>query len=44
VHTYVRIDPPDEDPERLLDPEHQQSEPWSWPGTKADEGHRQQTA
>jgi hypothetical protein len=29
MQTYVRIDPPDEDPERLLDPDHQQSEPWS---------------
>jgi DnaJ-class molecular chaperone len=29
MQTYVRVDPPGEDPERLLDPEHQQSEPWS---------------
>jgi hypothetical protein len=29
METYVRVDPPGEDPERLLDPEHQQSEPWS---------------
>jgi hypothetical protein len=29
MQTYVRVDPPDEDPQRLLDPEHQQSEPWS---------------
>jgi hypothetical protein len=29
MQTYVRIDPAGEDPERLLDPEHQQSEPWS---------------
>ncbi len=29
MQTYVRVDPPDADPERLLDPEHQQSEPWS---------------
>jgi hypothetical protein len=27
--TYVRVDPPNEDPERLLDPDEQQSEPWS---------------
>lgn len=27
--TYFRIDPPDEDPERLLDPENQESQPWS---------------
>lgn len=29
MQTYVRVDPADEDPERLLDPERQQSEPWS---------------
>ena len=29
MQTYVRVDPPGEDPERLLDPEHQQSESWS---------------
>ncbi len=29
METYVRVDPPDEDPERLLDPEQQRSEPWS---------------
>ena len=29
MQTYVRVDPPDEDPERLLDPDEQQSEPWS---------------
>jgi len=29
MQTYVRVDPPGEDPERLLDPEHQRSEPWS---------------
>lgn len=29
MQTYVRVDPPDADPERLLDPDEQQSEPWS---------------
>jgi hypothetical protein len=29
MQTYVRVDPPGEDPERLLDPDEQQSEPWS---------------
>ena len=29
MQTYVRVDPPDEDPERLLDPDQQRSEPWS---------------
>ena len=29
MQTYVRIDPPGEDPKRLLDPDEQQSEPWS---------------
>ena len=29
VQTYVRVDPPGEDPARLLDPDEQQSEPWS---------------
>jgi hypothetical protein len=29
MQTYVRVDPPDEDPQRLLDPDQQQSEPWS---------------
>lgn len=29
METYVRVDPADEDPERLLDPDEQQSEPWS---------------
>jgi hypothetical protein len=29
VQTYVRVDPADQDPERLLDPDEQQSEPWS---------------
>ena len=29
MRTYVRVDPPNEDPERLLDPDQQQSEPWS---------------
>ena len=29
MQTYVRVDPPGEDPDRLLDPDHQQSEPWS---------------
>ena len=29
MQTYVRVDPPNEDPERLLDPDEQQSEPWS---------------
>jgi hypothetical protein len=28
MQTYVRVDPPGEDPERLLDPDEQQSEPW----------------
>ncbi len=29
MQTYFRLHPADEDPERLLDPEHQQSEPWA---------------
>src|SRR5215207_809797 len=29
MQRYVRIDPPGEEPERLLDPEEQRSEPWS---------------
>ena len=29
MSTYFRIDPKDEEPERLLDPENQQSDPWS---------------
>jgi hypothetical protein len=29
VSTYYRIDQKDEDPERLLDPENQRTEPWS---------------
>ncbi|HEX8854203.1 MAG TPA: hypothetical protein VF752_01280, partial [Thermoleophilaceae bacterium] len=29
MQRYYRIDPADRDPERLLDPEHQESEPWS---------------
>lgn len=28
VRSYFRLHPADEDPERLLDPEHQTSEPW----------------
>lgn len=29
MQTYVRVDPRDENPERLLDPDEQQSEPWA---------------
>ena len=29
MQSYVRVDPPDKDPERLLDPENQRSGPWS---------------
>ena len=29
MDTYFRIDPKKDDPERLLDPENQESEPWS---------------
>ena len=28
METYYRLNPPDDDPEKLLDPEHQISEPW----------------
>ena len=28
METYYRLNPPDQDPEKLLDPDHQISEPW----------------